>query len=109
MRKALLSLLLAPVLLAQVRPEDLVRARQTPDNWLTYSGSYDSQRYSALEPDHAGKCKEPSNAMGVPGEIAREIRVNSACGRWPDVPHTGAKRRAGVGCGYRPGLLALLL
>jgi hypothetical protein len=61
MKTTLLSLLLAPVLLAQVRPEDLVRARQTPDNWLTYSGSYDSER------------KESSNAMGVPGEVARKV------------------------------------
>src|SRR6187549_2750174 len=57
MRKALLSLLLAPALLAQVRPEDLVRARQTPDNWLTYSGSYDSQRYSALNQITPGNAK----------------------------------------------------
>ena len=57
MRKALLSLLLTPALLAQVRPEDLVRARQTPDNWLTYSGSYDSQRYSALNQITPGNAK----------------------------------------------------
>jgi alcohol dehydrogenase (cytochrome c) len=49
MRKILLSLLFAPVLAAQVRTEDLLRARQTPDNWLTYSGGYDSQRYSTLD------------------------------------------------------------
>src|SRR4029434_4593456 len=46
MKKMLLAILLAPVLLSQVRTDDLLRARQTPDNWLTYSGSYDSQRHT---------------------------------------------------------------
>ena len=49
MRKTVLLLLLAPALLAQVRSEDLVNARQTPENWLTYSGTYFSQRYSTLD------------------------------------------------------------
>jgi len=50
MRKLLVAFLLcvAPLLLAQVTPEQLVRAVQTPDNWLTYSGTYLSQRYSTL-------------------------------------------------------------
>jgi len=48
MRRAFLLLLMSPVLIAQVRPENLIRAAQEPDNWLTYSGSYYSQRYSTL-------------------------------------------------------------
>jgi alcohol dehydrogenase (cytochrome c) len=50
MRKLLLGCLLcvAPLLLAQVTTEQLVRAGQNPDNWLTYSGTYFSQRYSTL-------------------------------------------------------------
>jgi alcohol dehydrogenase (cytochrome c) len=44
----LLLAMLTPVLLAQVRPEQLVRAAQQPNNWLTYSGTYFSQRYSTL-------------------------------------------------------------
>ena len=57
MRKLLLLLWIAPVLMAQVRPEDIARARQTPDNWLTYSGSYDSQRYSTLDQITPGNVK----------------------------------------------------
>jgi alcohol dehydrogenase (cytochrome c) len=50
MRKLLVASLLciAPLLLAQVTSEQLVRAAQNPDNWLTYSGTYFSQRYSML-------------------------------------------------------------
>jgi len=50
MRKLLAVSLLcvAPLLLAQVTSEQLVRAPQTPDSWLTYSGTYLSQRFSTL-------------------------------------------------------------
>src|SRR6185295_3417654 len=48
MKNALILLLMAPFLFAQVRTEQLVRAAQEPNNWLTYSGSYSSQRYSTL-------------------------------------------------------------
>src|SRR3981189_142285 len=34
---------------AQVTNERLLHASDEPQNWLTYSGSYASQRYSALE------------------------------------------------------------
>jgi len=50
MRKLLFASLLciASLLGAQVSTEQLVRAAQNPDNWLTYSGTYFSQRYSTL-------------------------------------------------------------
>ena len=48
LRFPLLLVMLTPVLLGQVRPEQLVRAAQETNNWLTYSGTYFSQRYSAL-------------------------------------------------------------
>ena len=35
-------------LVAQVTPDRLLRAAQEPQNWLTYSGTYASQRYSTL-------------------------------------------------------------
>src|SRR5438552_10731157 len=43
----LLSLIL-PVLHAQVTYQRLLRAVDEPRNWMTYSGSYASQRYSLL-------------------------------------------------------------
>src|SRR6266849_1686443 len=45
---ALLSSLMAPILQAQVSNERLLRAADEPHNWLTYSGTYASQRYSTL-------------------------------------------------------------
>ena len=51
-RYVLLPLLLLspafPVLRAQVSNERLLRAGDEPHNWLTYSGTYASQRYSTL-------------------------------------------------------------
>src|SRR6185503_13742875 len=50
---ALLSLCLGALLatadaIAQVPYQRIVRAASEPQNWLTYSGNYNSQRYSAL-------------------------------------------------------------
>ncbi len=39
----------APPVADAVTPERLVRARAEPQNWLTYYGAYDGQRYSALD------------------------------------------------------------
>ena len=38
----------APPVAERVTFERLVRARDEPQNWLTYYGAYDGQRYSAL-------------------------------------------------------------
>ena len=48
-RFVLLLLSIVPgALSAQVPPERLLRAAAEPQNWLTYSGSYFSQRHSPL-------------------------------------------------------------
>ena len=44
----LLMAALSGAALAQVSPERLLRAADEPRNWLTYSGSYLSQRYTQL-------------------------------------------------------------
>jgi alcohol dehydrogenase (cytochrome c) len=46
---ALLLSLLIPILNAQVTYDLLLHATDHPENWLTYSGSYASQRYSLLK------------------------------------------------------------
>src|SRR5208337_4580389 len=50
--RAILLLLLSSLatcsLCAQVTAERLVRSSEEPQNWLTYSGNYASQRYSLL-------------------------------------------------------------
>jgi len=51
-RHLLLAMLLLcplfPILYAQITSEHLLHASDQPQNWLTYSGSYASQRYSLL-------------------------------------------------------------
>src|SRR5690606_18701537 len=49
LRAALLLAILPAVLAAQVTTDRLLRAQQEPHNWLTYSGAYDSHRYSRLD------------------------------------------------------------
>src|SRR5580658_3985455 len=46
--RALLLLVMAGALPAQVTYERLLNAASEPQNWLTYSGTYLSQRYSTL-------------------------------------------------------------
>ena len=56
----LLLALLAPFAVhAQVTPERLLHANDEPQNWLTYSGSYASQRHSLL------KQVDPSNVKNL--------------------------------------------
>ena len=60
MLSAISRLLLIPfVLRAQVTPERLLHATDEPQNWLTYSGSYASQRHSLL------KQVNPSNVKNL--------------------------------------------
>ena len=60
-RVSLVLFLLAPCgLFAQVSYERLVRAESESENWLTYSGSFRSQRFSALRqitPENVAKLK----------------------------------------------------
>lgn len=42
------SVIVSASALAQVSPERLLNADQEPENWLSYSGDYDSQRHSDL-------------------------------------------------------------
>src|SRR5260370_22082624 len=46
---AMLLFLIPSLLCAQVSYERLAAAAREPQNWLTYSGGYASQRYSMLE------------------------------------------------------------
>jgi alcohol dehydrogenase (cytochrome c) len=54
-----LSLLIPFALRAQVTSERLLHATDEPQNWLTYSGSYASQRHSLL------KQVDPSNVKNL--------------------------------------------
>ncbi len=62
---------------AQVTPDRLVRAAAEPQNWLTYSGGYFSQRYSALNQI------QRSNAKNL--EL-KWILPNQVFGAWQSTP-----------------------
>ena len=65
----LVTLFLLPLAaLAQVTPERLVRATGEPQNWLTYNGSYSSQRYSTLSQI------TPANAPTLRQEWVLQVR-----------------------------------
>src|SRR5438309_1252934 len=71
-RRALLlclALLVPGALRAQVTSERLLRAPDEPRNWLTYSGSYSSQRFSPL------KQIDPSNVKNL--ELKRVFQAQS--------------------------------
>src|SRR5687768_11165465 len=80
-RISVLALILAAAwqggLGAQVTPERLLRAADEPQNWLTYSGGYASQRYSAL------RQIDPSNVRNL--EL-KWILPNQVFGAWQSTP-----------------------
>ena len=49
MKTLLLILITAAPVAAQVPYERILEAASEPENWLTYSGTYDAQRYSTLD------------------------------------------------------------
>ena len=80
-RGMLLAILVAGVqslaLDAQVTPDRLVRAADEPQNWLTYSGGYASQRHSLL------KQIDPANVRNL--EL-KWILPNQVFGAWQSSP-----------------------
>src|SRR5207245_11342883 len=72
MRVALLSLALLGALCAQVTYQDLLSAKA--GDWLTYSGSYHSQRHSTLKQIHRGNVSSlvPKWIYHVPGATRLE-------------------------------------
>jgi alcohol dehydrogenase (cytochrome c) len=55
---AFLAFLSIPILPAQVSGERLLRASAEPQNWMMYSGTYGSQRYSKLDQIHSGNVRD---------------------------------------------------
>jgi alcohol dehydrogenase (cytochrome c) len=66
---AALLLVLPPALAAQVTSDRLLRAAQEPQNWLTYSGGYASQRYSTLAQIDRGNVKDLELAWILPDQV----------------------------------------
>ena len=53
----------APPVVAGVNYERILNARDEPQNWLTYYGAYDGQRYSPLDQINTENVKR----LGPPG------------------------------------------
>jgi alcohol dehydrogenase (cytochrome c) len=67
---ALLLVMLAPLALdAQVTYDRLVRAAEEPQNWLTYSGGYASQRYSLLRQIDRSNVKDLELKWILPNQV----------------------------------------
>ena len=49
MRKAVIAVLVASSLAAQVSYQRLLESEKEPGNWMTYSGNYSSHRHSRLD------------------------------------------------------------
>lgn len=53
-RLSLILLLLPSIASAQVSYERLLNAADEPESWLTYSGTYNSERFSPLDEINTG-------------------------------------------------------
>jgi alcohol dehydrogenase (cytochrome c) len=65
----LLSCLLSTQAVAQVTPERLLNAASEPQNWLTYSGGYASQRYSTLSQINRANVQDLELAWILPNQV----------------------------------------
>jgi alcohol dehydrogenase (cytochrome c) len=66
---ALTFLALSIAIDAQVTPDRLVRAAQEPQNWLTYSGGYASQRHSLLTQITPGNVRNLDLQWILPNQV----------------------------------------
>ena len=75
--KVLLLLWASTAALAQVTPERLLNAAKEPQNWLTYSGTYDGHRHSALD---------QINTANVQSLAAKWVYQTAATGKLETTP-----------------------
>ncbi len=116
MKQAFLLLLLAPrgggVVRAQqpVTSARILNAAKEPQNWLTYSGNYNGQRYSTLDQI------TPANVKNLNLEWVFQVRSLGAADKFEATPivvdgvhvhRQPAERRRRARRGHRPAVLAL--
>ena len=66
----------APPVVAGVNYDRILNAREEPQNWLTYYGAYDGQRYSPLDQINTENVKRLRPCMDLPG---RDDRPDRGC------------------------------
>ena len=76
--RTLLLLSAAASVFAQgVTFDRILNARKEPQNWLTYSGTVDGQRYSASHADHPGQRQESGAAVGLAGTLHEKFETTA--------------------------------
>ena len=78
-----------------LRP-DLLRAADEPQNWLTYSGGYASQRHSLLKQIDPGNVEESRAEMDPAQPGVRRVAVHAARRERDHVRDAASERRAGA-------------
>ncbi len=58
---------------SQVTSDRILKAAEEPQNWLTYSGGYQSWRYSKLDQVNLSNAAESGGAMGLSKRRARPV------------------------------------
>ncbi len=66
----------AVVAAAQVSPERILNAADEPGNWLTYNGTYSSQRYSALDEITAANVDDLELKWMLPNQVFGAWQTN---------------------------------
>ena len=64
----------APPVVQNVDYERILNARSEPQNWLTYYGAYNGQRFSPLDQINTENVKRIGPRLGLPGRLERPHR-----------------------------------
>ena len=94
---------------AQVTPDRLLRAADEPQNWLTYSGGYASQRHSLLKQIEPGNVKNLELKWILPNQVFGAWQSSPLVVERHHVCDAAAERRARRGREDRPRVLAVPL
>ena len=78
--------------------------RSEPHNWLTYGGTYSSQRYTTLDQITPANVRAARIEVGLSVAPARSVRDNAARRRRHSL-HRAGKRRRRARCGHRSAVL----
>jgi len=79
------------ILNAQVTYDRLLNAAKEPQNWLTYSGGFASQRYSTLSQITPENVKDLTLQWAFQQRSTEKIRGDAVGRRWCDVFDPGAQ------------------
>ena len=92
---------------AQVPYDRIVKAESEPANWLTYAGSYKSQRYTPARPDQQAERVAAEARLGLPASGGWRLRNLAPRGRRRDVHDGAAEHGDGARRAHRPAAVEL--